>query len=1072
MADYNYHRPDIVGQEWVPILDAHYEPDITLERGYTFRMDQTGGPLVLSRGIYHVETVPPGVTTSQCPFVNVYPADREFVAGPVMKTVIPCSGATNGGTNGAYFGPLTGFQALLNPSDGSGFNFSTGPLSTTASGNLNLAFDVSASAINSFTNARIFNVSIIYASDGNGQRVATFPNTMQTSILYQGANVFYGTGVLEGGLSTRGDTTTSLGRISLGEINPNWSTPGYTATNDRYPWTVTRLQAFDESAGTPMVWRFNWQFDNNIADGPSIQYVAMEVTWAPFDNRIAYGGRHLGFDQTAPSSNGVFYQTSDNFVMLRTANSLATGSGLRVDTGEYTITTHLADLGDMNQPIFGVNAAAATNTRPTFNAIRELYQEPPIKGVEINRILSPTDRFAIDTSAIIPAIGVTVTGGTNVYSGCHGYVKQTQAFAFILSSSTQTFQSVNLNGTLPYPWVRFYARLASGEARGGIQFADAVSANNTFVRITGEDLLALPEIVDGWREVTLRFVPPSNVPTMDGSTLTRNWTWSVFDIASTDAETSYEILAAASSTILQNANYETSSFDVTVPFGKATTADATFLFSTDPPAVTGLGVTPSTFAVTGIGLDCGITPRCIPDRVPYNRVTWGIPNFGTNILDTFDRAVSSGWGNANTGELWTNNGGAASDYSVSVTGSHGIHTHTAVNVGHHSTIGPTTLRDFDVLAEIQWPGLAPLTQPYEVAVIGRFVNTSNYYYYRVRWTQLDQIEVAIMRVLAGVFTQLTTSVFNPQSFSAGGTANGIITIRAQAQGSMLRMKVWDADLTAEPAAWTTSVSDTSIAAGQVGLRSELISGNTNALPVQFRFPTFVTTPITTNFGYYELQRSDRLTDWQTILQASAPGVTGFNDTEARIGIQSDYRMRQVNVHGFTGPWSSTVSATAAATSGVAYFLTFTSNEDQTGVRALAYAETWDSNPTEEFRYFEGDGMMQFQRMYGRDFQVGFHGLERGGVQFERTLLVQNAAVSPPVLETAFRSLRDLAWENFDYVCVRSNEGDRWFSAVEVPSGSISRGRRLQLAQIRVTEVSDTSSVQDPEPPFTLESVVS
>lgn len=112
-------------------------------------------------------------------------------------------------------------------------------------------------------------------------------------------------------------------------------------------------------------------------------------------------------------------------------------------------------------------------------------------------------------------------------------------------------------------------------------------------------------------------------------------------------------------------------------------------------------------------------------------------------------------------------------------------------------------------------------------------------------------------------------------------------------------------------------------------------------------------------------------------------------------------------------------------------------------------------------------MMQFQRMYGRDFQVGFHALERGGAQFERTLLVQNAAVSPPVLERAFTSLRDLAWETFDYVCVRTNQGDRWFAAVEVPSGTISRGRKLQLVQVRITEVATTSSIQDGTPLFTL-----
>lgn len=1068
MADYNYHRPDIVGQEWVPILDAHYEPDITIERGYSFTATQTGAPLVLSRGIYHVNSVPTGVTTSQVPFVAVCPKSREYPAGPIMKTIIPCSGTTNAGTHGSFFGGLTGAQALQNSSDGAGFNFSTGAASTTASGSLELAFDVSGSAIAPFTTSRIFNVSFIYAADGNGVRAATLPNFMQTSIIHQGTFVFYGNGVLEGGPSLRGDMTTSLGRISLGEINPNWSNATYQATNDRYPWTVTRLSLFDESVGSPNFrFRFAWQLDTlNASDYPSLMYAALEVTWAPFENRIAYGGRHLGFDQAA-TPGPAYYNVGDNFVMLRTANTLATGTGLRVQSGEYTVTTHLADLGDMNQPIFGINAAAATNTRPTFNAIRELYQEPPIQGVIIDRVVSSTDVFDIGPSAIIPAVGVTVTGDTDVYSGCHGYRYQTQALAFILSSATQQFQSVNFDGSLPYPWVRFYARLASGEPNGGIQFADAVGANNTFVRITGEELLALPEIVDGWREVTLRFEPPSNVPVMDGSTLTRNWVWSVFNITSTTTETSYEILAAASSTIMQDANYQTSTFDVNIPFGKATTADATFLFSTDPPVVTGIGVTPTTFAVTGIGTECSVVPRCIPDSVPYNRVTWTAPNFGTSVLDTFDRAETSTWGNANTGQAWTNTGGAASDYSVSITGSHGIHTHPAVNVGHHSVIGPTTVRDFEVYAELQWPTLAPLTAPYEMAVIGRFVNTSNYYYFRVRWTPADVLEVDIMRVLGGVFTQLTTTVSNPNSFSLGGTGDGVVSMRVQAQGSMLRMKVWDATLTDEPVAWTQTVSDTSIIAGQVGLRSELISGNTNALPVLFRFPTFAVTPPTSGFGYYELQRSDAYTDWQTILQATSPTVTGFNDTEARIGVQSDYRMRQVNVHGFEGPWSSTVSATAPASTGVSYFLSFTSNEDQTGAHALAYAEVWDGNPSEDFTYFEGTGMMQFQRMYGRDFQMGFHALERGGAQFERTLLVQNAAVSPPVLERAFTSLRDLAWETFDYVCVRTNQGDRWFAAVEVPSGTISRGRKLQLVQVRITEVATTSSIQDGTPLFTL-----
>jgi len=1073
MADYNYHRPDIVGQEWVPIVDAAYQPDITLERGYAFAATQTGAPLVLNRGIFYVQAVPPGVTTSQVPFVSVYPKGTEVPIGAVMRTVIPCSGASNSGPNGGYTGDLSGFAALQNPSDGSGFAFGLGTASTTANGTLDLAFDVSAAQFTGFTNARIFNVSFIYAANGNGVRSATYPNYILTSIRYKSTDVYFGNGVLEGGVSTRGDLTTALGRISLGEINPNWSLATYQGSADRYPWTEPKMQLWDEGSADPMRFRFNWQIDTTgpTADEPSLMYAALEVTWAPYDNRTAYGGRQMGLDQNV-SGLEPYYSTGDNFVILRTAGTLTTGTGLKINTGEYVVTSNLADLGDMNQALLGINAAASTNTRPTFNAIRELYQEPPIQGVEIDRVLTLDDQFAIRDSRIIPAVGISVTGAAaanRVYSGCHGYASQTQGTAFVLGTTSQVFQSVNQDGSLPYPWVRFYARLASGAAAGRIRFADNVSANNTYVEISGTDLLALPEIVDGWREVTLRFTSPSNVPVMDGSTTSRTWVWSIQGVATDEFETSYEILAAASATQLQDANYETSSNDASIPFGRAPFADTTFLFSTDPPAVTGLAVVPSSFPVTGIGTECNVTPACIPSTVPYNRITWSVPNFGTSIQDTFDRNLTSSWGNANTGEAWTNVSGSASDYSV--TGSAGVHTHTAVNVGHHSIIGPTTVRDFEAYAELQWPGVVPTGAAFELAIIGRYTNTSNYYYFRTRWTETDLLEVAIVKVVAGVFTQLGSSVFNPQNFPNGGSVNGVVSMRAQAQGSMLRVKVWDESVGAEPVAWTIITSDTALTAGQVGLRSELISGNTNTLPVAFRFPTFIVTPVTTGFGYYELQRSDLDTDWETILQVTSPGVTGFNDLEARITMQSNYRIRQVNVHEFVGPWSATVSATlpspAVSLSGTGHeLLVFTANANQSGSRALAYEEVWEGNPESSFTYFEGDNMVQFQRMYQRNFQVGFHPLERGGAQFTRTLLVQNAAVSPPILENGFRSLRDLAWQDYDYICVRTDVGDRWYAAVEVPEGTIRRSRRLQLVQVRITEVSDTPTIMNVSPSFT------
>jgi hypothetical protein len=70
------------------------------------------------------------------------------------------------------------------------------------------------------------------------------------------------------------------------------------------------------------------------------------------------------------------------------------------------------------------------------------------------------------------------------------------------------------------------------------------------------------------------------------------------------------------------------------------------------------------------------------------------------------------------------------------------------------------------------------------------------------------------------------------------------------------------------------------------------------------------------------------------------------------------------------------------------------------------------------------------------------------------ILVQAAAITVPSLAD-FKGLRDLAWDDLPYVCVRDELGNRWFANVLVPAGETKRNRRLYLAQIRVTEVTDT-----------------
>lgn len=225
--------------------------------------------------------------------------------------------------------------------------------------------------------------------------------------------------------------------------------------------------------------------------------------------------------------------------------------------------------------------------------------------------------------------------------------------------------------------------------------------------------------------------------------------------------------------------------------------------------------------------------------------------------------------------------------------------------------------------------------------------------------------------------------------------------------------------------------------------------------------------IVTGFGAYELQRSDVDTDWQTVMLTTSPSVTGFNDYEARVGVQSSYRLRVRNVYDFAGSWSSTVNVTLTAPGVFGHgnagtgVLILTTNERQDGSGNLAYVETWDrvDGVKEDFLFPEADTVV-LQRMYGKDFQTAFRPLERGGEQFTRTLQLQNAAVSAHVLDRVAAGLRNLAWADVSYVCVRTEDGDRWLATVIVPDATLRKRRELQLARVVIIETTDTPSPVD------------
>jgi hypothetical protein len=136
-------------------------------------------------------------------------------------------------------------------------------------------------------------------------------------------------------------------------------------------------------------------------------------------------------------------------------------------------------------------------------------------------------------------------------------------------------------------------------------------------------------------------------------------------------------------------------------------------------------------------------------------------------------------------------------------------------------------------------------------------------------------------------------------------------------------------------------------------------------------------------------------------------------------------------------------------------LVFTSNENP--AETLAYPYTFTETPLEDFQFYEAE-TVQFQRLHGRDQMVALRPMERGGVRFSRTMLVNAISVPTVRLDRPFDSLRDLVWDELSYVCVLDHRGGRWFAAVLLPSGSLRERPQAYFAEVDIVETTDTPTV--------------
>lgn len=232
---------------------------------------------------------------------------------------------------------------------------------------------------------------------------------------------------------------------------------------------------------------------------------------------------------------------------------------------------------------------------------------------------------------------------------------------------------------------------------------------------------------------------------------------------------------------------------------------------------------------TSVAFDNAIAAASRTWARPRFMVDWGSDGYGSpgdrlapvRLADTFSRTETNGWGNCDTGQLWSISG-TPGDYSVS--GGQGKHSIGSVNAPRY-TILSSGLLDVDATITFSVPVLAT-GSPLEAGIVLRYQDTSNMYWLACSFMTGAVVRASIYKVIAGTPTLITSG-----NLDRAHVAGRQYSLRAQASGTLLRMMLWETERL-DPATWTLSTTDSSItAAGSVAFRSRAQTSNTNVLPV-------------------------------------------------------------------------------------------------------------------------------------------------------------------------------------------------------------------------------------------------
>lgn len=217
---------------------------------------------------------------------------------------------------------------------------------------------------------------------------------------------------------------------------------------------------------------------------------------------------------------------------------------------------------------------------------------------------------------------------------------------------------------------------------------------------------------------------------------------------------------------------------------------------------------------------------------------------------------------------------------------------------------------------------------------------------------------------------------------------------------------------------------------------------------------------------YELDRYSTLVErWQRIAEL-APDVTSFDDYEARRSGDVEYRIRTRRDDGSASPWAELAEPLERTPTCCGYVIA--SNE------APEYALWYDDVVGPDGRRLSFPDQRSLLTFYGRDFAVGFGGLEQGGDEFTIDVLVASdgGVNGTPEVTThgpeAFWPLRWLVGSMkipavgtklaVSYLAVLDSFGSQWFAEVQIVAATFNERVGSYEATLRVRQVTDTPSV--------------